>query len=105
MDPRSDKSDPRGARHRRARDPRHDIGGASASSLGAPIRLLRRLSRTPGSAGAGLRATPPLYPSTPPNGPASPPPAPDSQASRAAATSSWERPMKFHHMTISSPNG
>ena len=30
---------------------------------------------------------------------------PPSQASRAATTSSPERPMKFHHMTTSSPNG
>ena len=34
-----------------------------------------------------------------------PPDAPASHASRAATTSSCERPMKFHHMTTSSPNG
>ncbi len=28
-----------------------------------------------------------------------------SQAERNATISSWLRPMKFHHMTMSSPNG
>lgn len=82
------------------REPCRDRGSARPASR--PQRHRRQFGGRSGS---------PSYPSTSPNRGLPRPCCPAGrassavQSSRARATSAWLRPMKFHHMTISSSNG